>query len=57
MFVAFTVNSDLSNVYGKSASNVMFIFVFKVGLAESGVSTIPAFVVVMVVNSRVFATT
>lgn len=35
----------------------MLIFVFKVGLAESGVSTIPALVVYIVVNSRVLSIT
>jgi hypothetical protein len=37
MFVAFTVKSDLLKVYGKVDANVIFNFVFRVGLAPDGV--------------------
>jgi len=52
MLVALTEKSFLSNVYGKSASSVMFILVFRVGLADDGVTRRPAFVVDMVVRLR-----
>ena len=54
--MALTEKSFLSNVYGKSASRVMLILVFRVGLADGGVTRIPAFVVDMVVSARVFVT-
>jgi len=38
MFVALTVKSALSRVYGKSLSKVTLILVFNVGFADGGTS-------------------
>jgi hypothetical protein len=57
ILVALTENDFLSSrVYGKSASRVMLILVFKVGFADGGVNSIPDFVVVIVVNDKEFVT-
>ena len=52
MFVAFTVKSLLANVYGNVLSRVMLIFVFKVGLAEFGISARPVLVPPIIVKDN-----
>lgn len=56
MFVALTEKSFLSKVYGKSDSNVILILVFSVGLADGGLTNMPALVVDIIVRLRVFLT-
>jgi len=43
-------------VYGKSLSKVMLILVFSVGLADAGVSKMPALVLGIVVMAKLFVT-
>ena len=56
MFVAFTEKWSRVSVYGKSLSKVMLILVFSVGLADGGVSKIPALVFAIVVMDKLFVT-